>query len=90
MNTFILISSLLIISFNSYASDTANGKVLHTTNCLAYHTSNIYVSAARKVHGLATLTARAKHCDLSLGTQWLDNDIADVVAYLNKDFYKFR
>jgi hypothetical protein len=42
------------------------------------------------VHDLAALSARVKRCDFSLGTQWFDEDIADVVAYLNHDYYKFK
>jgi len=86
----LLAISLIITTFNSQAADLDNGRTLHTGNCLACHTSNMYKSKVRKVHDLAALTARVKRCDFSLGTQWFDDDIDDVVAYLNRDYYKFK
>jgi mono/diheme cytochrome c family protein len=86
----ILAASLTIMTFNSQAADLDNWRTLHTNNCLACHTSNMYTSKTRKVHDLAALSARVKRCDFSLGTQWFDEDIADVVAYLNHDYYKFK
>ncbi|ORU93894.1 MAG: hypothetical protein A6F70_06960 [Cycloclasticus sp. symbiont of Bathymodiolus heckerae] len=86
----IAFSFLLLGSFNLYASDLNNGKTLHTENCLSCHTTNKYISSTRSVHNLAELTSRVKRCDFSLGTQWFEEDIADVIAYLNHDFYKFK
>lgn len=82
--------SLIITTLNIQAADLDNGKTLHSENCLACHTTNKYTSTTRKVHDLAALNARVKRCDFSLGTQWFDDDIADVVAYLNRDYYKFK
>ncbi|HIF17588.1 MAG TPA: cytochrome c [Cycloclasticus sp.] len=91
MKTFLIFTvSLIIITFNSQAADLDNGRTLHTNNCLTCHTSNMYTSKTRKVHDLAALNARVKRCDFSLGTQWFDDDIADVAAYLNHGYYKFK
>jgi cytochrome c2 len=88
--SLIVVSLLLTIAFNAQAVDIENGRTLHTDNCLTCHTSDKYTSKTRKVHDLAALNSRVKRCDFSLGTQWFDDDIADVVAYLNNDFYQFK
>ncbi|MEW4982795.1 MAG: hypothetical protein AB1Y26_06145 [Cycloclasticus sp.] len=86
----IIISYLILLSFNSHAVDINNGKALHTEYCLTCHTTTKYTAKNHKVRDLATLESRVKRCDFSLGTQWFDEDIADVVAYLNQDFYHFK
>jgi len=80
----------LISPFALYAADISNGKSLHTGNCLSCHTPNKYMPSTRSIHDLAALKTQVKRCDYSLGTQWFDDDIADVIAYLNQDYYKFK
>jgi mono/diheme cytochrome c family protein len=84
------ISLLSLLSFNSFAVDLKNGHSLHNDNCIACHTTDKYTSKTRKVQDLAALTSRVKRCDFSLGTQWFEEDIEDVVAYLNQEFYQFK
>lgn len=91
MKSLFFISTVyFLLSFNAHAADIENGQTLHAENCLACHTTDKYTSDLRKVQDLAALTSQVKRCDFSLGTQWFDEDITDVVAYLNKDFYKFK
>ncbi|PHS73829.1 MAG: green heme protein [Cycloclasticus sp.] len=89
-NLLFVVSVYFLLSPIAYAADIDNGRTLHAENCLACHTTDKYTSKLRKVHDLAALTRRVKRCDFSLGTQWFDDDIADVVTYLNKDFYQFK
>ncbi len=77
-------------SFNLFATDLSNGKMLHTENCLSCHSTNKYTSSARSISNFPELVSRVKRCDFSLGTQWFDEDIADVAAYLNQNFYNFN
>ncbi|ORU89554.1 MAG: hypothetical protein A6F71_00900 [Cycloclasticus sp. symbiont of Poecilosclerida sp. M] len=86
----IVISLFIFTSFNSHAVDINNGRTLHNENCLSCHTTDKYISKTRKVQDLAALESRVKRCDFSLSTQWFEEDIEDVVAYLNQDFYKFK
>jgi len=90
INPSIMISCLILLSFNGHAVDIDNGKSLHTESCLTCHSSTKYTAKTHKVRDLAALESRVKRCDFSLGTQWFDEDIADVVAYLNQDFYHFK
>ena len=93
MNTFknhlLLFSLLMLITINGNASDLENGRDLHQQNCIRCHSASVYSSENRKVIDKKALIARVKLCDYSLGTQLFDDDIADIAAYLNKEYYHF-
>ena len=72
------------------AADAAHGKALQQENCMSCHDNAIYTRQDRKVTTLAGLDKQVRRCELSLGLQWFDEDVADVVAYLNNSFYKFK
>jgi hypothetical protein len=89
-NLFFLLIVCFLLSSNAYAADVESGRALHNENCLACHTTDKYTSDLRKIRDLAALTSQVKRCDFTLGTQWFDDDIEDVVMYLNEGFYKFK
>jgi hypothetical protein len=41
------------------------------------------------IKDLTALEAQVRFCDTKLNANWFDEDIHDVVAYLNQQFYKF-
>lgn len=88
-NYLLLFTLLMLAVFNSYASDLENGRDLHQQNCIRCHSASTYSSENRKVMDKKALIARVKLCDYSLGTQLFDDDIADIAAYLNKEYYHF-
>jgi len=81
---------LLFSSFALYAVDIKNGHELHSENCLSCHTTAKYTEEKRSIKDLSSLEAQVKRCDYALGTQWFDEDITDVITYLNNDHYKFK
>jgi len=81
---------LLLSPLTLFAADIENGKELHSENCLSCHTTAKYTAKTRSIKDLASLEAQIKRCDYSLGTQWFDEDITDVITYLNNDYYKFN
>lgn len=80
---------LMLTVLNGYASDLENGRDLHQHNCIRCHNASVYSSENRKVMSKKALIERVKLCDYSLGTQLFDDDIADIAAYLNKEYYHF-
>ena len=36
------------------------------------------------------LTTQVNRCNVNLGTQWFDEDVENVVNYLDQSFYKFK
>lgn len=73
-----------------FAADAANGKTLVQDNCMSCHDNGVYTREDRKVTTADGLDKQVRRCELTLGLKWFDEDVADVVAYLNDAFYKFK
>ena len=71
------------------AADSAKGKILHDGQCLRCHGAELYLSEGRRVQSLETLTRQVDICVSQLGISWFDEEQADVVQYLNDQFYTF-
>jgi hypothetical protein len=50
----------------------------------------MYTRKNRKVSTLAGLQKQVRRCELSLGLQWFDDDVAAVIEYLNTSFYHYK
>ena len=95
--TFIsLPGSLLLTSLPAHA-DINHGKELHDSNCTSCHISiqggdgsGIYTRENNRIETYPALIKQVKRCRDSLGMQWPENHINDVVEYLNTSFYKFK
>jgi len=81
----------LLISTTAMAQgNAANGQKLFTqSKCNQCHTTSVYTKPDRKVTSLAALEAQVRRCDSNLNTNWFDDEIHDVTAYLNQQYYKF-
>jgi len=78
------------------ASDINRGKSLHDDNCIECHVSiqggdgsGIYTRPDRRIDSLPALSSQVNRCKNSMGVSWPQDQIDDVVAYLNKTYYKF-
>lgn len=89
--TLSLVLSGALLSSNAFASgNAANGKSLFTgSKCGTCHGTEIYTSKDRKVKNLKALEAAVRLNDSKLNTNWFDEDVKDVTAYLNQQYYKF-
>lgn len=97
-----LIASLIFglsLSFlaSAHAADLKRGQQLLEENCIKCHAgmvggdgSKIYTRADHRVDSLEALNAQVHRCKTSLGVSWPEDQIADVVAYLNHKYYKFK
>lgn len=72
------------------AADLNRGQELQQENCMSCHDDGVYTRDNRKVNSLSALETQVRRCELTLGLQWFDEDVADVVGYLNDAFYKFK
>ncbi len=73
------------------AGNEANGKKLFTgSKCNQCHGTEVFTRKDRKVTSLAKLEAQVRRCDSNLNTNWFDDEIIDVTAHLNKQYYKFK
>jgi len=91
-----LFSSFLFISLPVNA-DISNGKELHDSNCTSCHISmqggdgsGIYTRENTRIETHPALIKQVKRCRDSLGVPWPEEDVNDVVEYLNSSFYKYK
>ena len=89
----------LSLSFiaSAQAADLKRGQQLLEENCIKCHASmvggdgsKIYTRADRRIDSLDALDTQVHRCKTSLGVSWPEDQIADVVAYLNHKYYKFK
>lgn len=86
----------IMLTSSSQAADLQRGEQLHNSQCTACHASrfgndgaDIYTRANRRVQSLDGLQRQVDRCKNNLQIVWFDEDVADVVEYLNNRYYKF-
>ena len=88
-----LVICLIIIPFPltpALAADLENGKSLHDENCLRCHDESKYTMKDRMIKNFQQLHERIKQCELMAELTWFDEEIDDIAAYLNDQFYHFN
>lgn len=86
----LLISALLSTTATASGGDPTKGQSLFAkANCHSCHDAAVFTPPRRKVKNLQGLERKVRFCDTQLSANWFDDEISDVVAYLNKTFYKF-
>lgn len=71
------------------AADIEHGQQLYVERCLRCHGSEVYTREDRRVRSLDGLKSQVTMCALQLDVAWFDEDVEDVVLYLNKLYYHF-
>jgi cytochrome c553 len=82
--------SMAAISQATTAADTDHGQNLEKEHCSSCHDDSMYTREKRRVTTLDGLQNQVRRCELNLGLKWFDDDINDVVTYLNNQYYKFE
>jgi len=96
MKQIVIFIALLTSMAPAMAADFEHGKQLHQDNCMACHARMtggdgevLYTRPDRRVSSLAGLEAQVRRCESNLQLKWFDEDIADVVHFLNQTYYRF-
>lgn len=71
------------------AGDAVRGERLHV-DCLGCHRTELYVPPRAKVKTLAALKQEVERWNDRMNPKFTKQEVEDLVAYLNRDFYKFR
>jgi mono/diheme cytochrome c family protein len=93
----VLFCGLLVAQVQA-APDLANGKNIDQQKCYACHAKKtgfgngdmIYTRSDSKVKSIANLKRMVSLCNTELRLDLFPEDEADVVAYLNQQFYKLK
>jgi len=81
--------SILFMVANNAQADAADGRDLHQENCVRCHSSDVYTRNNARVKDLPALGKQVRFCKNNLGISWFNEDVNDVVGFLNKTYYKF-
>jgi len=76
-------------SLPTYA-DANHGKALQDQSCTTCHNTSVYSRPNKRIKSLAALKGQVSRCTKPAGAEWSNEDIKDVVEYLNRDFYHFK
>ncbi len=82
--------AVIVLYLNSaQAADIGNGDDLHFENCTGCHDASVYTREDRRVKSLSQLGTRVRFCKDAIGLTWFDDEVDDVIEYLNKTYYHF-
>ncbi|MCW8932888.1 MAG: c-type cytochrome [Gammaproteobacteria bacterium] len=95
--TILLSIFIVLMSQTAYSANPAHGKELHDANCQSCHSSLmggnpdlIYTRSDRRVNSIDGLRNQVTRCKTTVGVAWPEDQIQDVVEYLNTNFYKLK
>jgi len=89
MRVLILFIAAMSFTALSRAAEVENGGELHAESCIACHDSAMYTRENRRVQNLPGLGTQVRFCKDNLGITWFDDEVDDVVDYLNQSYYHF-
>jgi len=89
MKQTVLFAIAMSVSMGCVA-DVQRGKQLHDERCMKCHDDSVYTRKDRFITSKEALAKQVSRCGLNTGAQWFDEDVADVVDYLNTTYYKFK
>ena len=87
--TLLLTVSLLIVSMLATAVEIDAGKTMYEKDCVSCHDSSVFTREDKKVNDIEGLNHQVNACANGTGASWKQDDVENVVAYLNQEFYKF-
>jgi len=89
-----IICTLVLFSTQGFAAEDskemlARGEKLVQESCTRCHGDEMYTRQDRRVNSLDALGKQVRRCRDNIGITWFDEDVNDVVYYLNNKYYKF-
>ncbi len=86
---YLLILFFALLPGSVLAADIDNGADLHFEHCTGCHGDEVYSRENRKMKGLAQLGKQVRFCQNAVGATWFDDEVDDVIEYLNSSYYHF-
>ncbi|MFW1677843.1 hypothetical protein ACFVYJ_08670 [Pontibacter sp. JAM-7] len=68
---------------------TINGIAYTDANCETCHSAAVYQRENRLIKSLPSLVAMVERCNSNLDVGWFPDEVSDVAAYLNRQYYHF-
>ncbi len=95
---------MVVFSATAWAGDPESGRALYQdvmlertikgqhytdANCETCHQASFYQRSDRKVTSLAMLETYVEGCNTNLDVGWFPDEVTDVAAWLNREYYRF-
>ena len=81
---------LICLLSSSLCADEENGRVLYNeAKCTECHSVDIFTHEDRKITTHKKLKKQVQWCAHQHDASWFDDEVLDVIDYLNHHFYKF-
>jgi mono/diheme cytochrome c family protein len=95
--SFLVALIVFIGAQTAFSANIQRGKDLHDANCMSCHASlmggnpnKIYTRSDRRVNTIEGLRGQVNRCKTTVGVPWPEDQIQDVVEYLNSTYYKIK
>jgi len=90
----ITICTLALFAAQAYAKESdaqaiKRGQQIVQEDCTKCHGDEVYTRPDHRVKSLAALGKQVRRCKDNIGIQLFEEDVDDVVKYLNSKYYKF-
>lgn len=72
-----------------HAADATRGQQLYQNQCTTCHESLVHVRRDRRAKDLAAVRTQIVRWSSTMGLQWKDEEIDDVLAFLNARYYGY-
>jgi mono/diheme cytochrome c family protein len=81
--------TLLSISPFAMSANPERGKLLYKNHCIKCHTSGVHIRKKRKAKNIGDITYQVNRWVTNNKLDWTQNEIDDVVRYLNTKYYGY-
>jgi len=86
----ILMLLFTVLPASALGADIENGEDLHFEQCTGCHGAEVYTRDDRKMGNLAQLGKQVRFCQNAVGATWFDDEVDDVIGYLNATHYHYE
>lgn len=80
----------LALPYAAHAADSGRGRLLYENHCMTCHESVVHIRSDRKARSAGEVTWQISRWATELKLDWRYGEIADVLDYLNTQFYRFE
>jgi len=85
----LVLAAAFSVALAAAAQTPSRGALLYDTHCIACHTKEVHWRERKLASDWQSLAAETRRWQRNIGLGWSDEEIDDVVRYLNTTIYRF-
>lgn len=87
--SLLLLLLTMLLPITTHA-DENNGKQLHQQHCRQCHDDSVYTRSDSIIFSYKALQKRVRFCETMAAAGWSEQQMNQVIDYLNNTFYQFK